>query len=97
MQLPIKERRILDISDSEFPPGPWACAGRNGDQYGVFTGASQEIENFIPESRIAEFVAVLMSRGDDDLANILESAGVDLLALDTECRKLLRDLAGRRI
>ncbi|HEY1861658.1 MAG TPA: hypothetical protein VGG61_14960 [Gemmataceae bacterium] len=80
-----------------FPPGLWACAGQLKDLYGLYLGAFEEIQDFIPESRIPEYIASLRSAGEMALAQMLENLQEDVVLLRTGRERLARDLAGRKI
>jgi hypothetical protein len=85
----ILECFALHVADGEFPPGPWAVAGRldrkSGDrEYGIFLGGSGGMQTFVPESRIGEVIADLKRQGEFDLATGIEGARGDIRALRDE-------------
>jgi hypothetical protein len=92
----IEEWFAGEHEERTWPPGPWACAGRFGGNCGVFLGVFDEVQNFIPQSRIPEVISDLERQGEADLARLIEGVRGDVEALRTGGEKLFRDLAGRR-
>jgi hypothetical protein len=92
-----EEVMALDLPDGEFPPGLWVSAGRLAGEFGVYLGAFQEVQHFVPESQIRELIADLKRQGETTLAEMVENIQPDVRALRTGKQKLVRDLGGKRI
>jgi hypothetical protein len=93
----MEECFALDFEAGEFPAGLWATAGRLFDAYGIYVGHRQQVEDFIPESRIPEVIAGLEEQGERMLAGILKGLAPDVAELRAGRQRLVRDLAGRKL
>jgi hypothetical protein len=77
----MEECFALDLEDGEFPPGLWATSGRLGEEYEIYVGHEQQVQDFIPEWRIPEVIAGLEEQGERMLARLLRGIAPDVAEL----------------